>query len=91
MQVLSKPDTAAHFDRILAKEVPGGRGLRAWDALLRGDELAVLDRDPVEHVLVQEQLDRGRCHALAKGAVEGDLGEGGLENGELLVVQLREE
>ncbi|HEX9562161.1 MAG TPA: MarR family transcriptional regulator [Candidatus Dormibacteraeota bacterium] len=35
MQVLSKPDTAAHFDRILAKEVPGGRGLRAWDALLR--------------------------------------------------------
>src|SRR5712691_4779645 len=35
MQLLSKPDTAAHFDRILAKEVPGGRGLRAWDALLR--------------------------------------------------------
>src|SRR5438309_11397942 len=28
---------------------------------------------------------------LAKGAVEGDLGEGALENGELLVVQLREE
>ena len=35
MQVLSKPDTAAHFDRILAREVPGGRGLQAWDALLR--------------------------------------------------------
>ena len=29
--------------------------------------------------------------ALAKGAVEGDLGEGGTENGELLVVQLSEE
>src|SRR5712692_6074772 len=35
MQVLSEPDAAAHFDRILAKEVPGGRGLPAWDALLR--------------------------------------------------------
>ena len=30
-------------------------------------------------------------YALAKGAVEGDLGEGALENGELLVVQLRDE
>src|SRR5438874_3922621 len=35
MQVPSKPDAAAHFDRILAKEVPGARGLQAWDALLR--------------------------------------------------------
>src|SRR6266699_777972 len=35
MQVLSKGDTAGHFDRILAKELPGGRGLQAWDALLR--------------------------------------------------------
>lgn len=34
---------------------------------------------------------RRRVYALAKGAVEGDLGEGALENGELLVVQLREE
>jgi DNA-binding MarR family transcriptional regulator len=35
MQVTSKKDAAAHFDRIVAKEVPGRRGLRAWDALLR--------------------------------------------------------
>ena len=35
MQVPSKPDTAAHFDRIVAREVPGRRGLQAWDALLR--------------------------------------------------------
>jgi hypothetical protein len=35
MQVLSGPDSAAHFDRILASEVPGGRGLQARDALLR--------------------------------------------------------
>src|SRR5258708_35477203 len=34
---------------------------------------------------------RRRVYALAKRAVEGDLGEGALENGELLVVQLREE
>jgi hypothetical protein len=35
MQVRSEPDSAAHFGRILASEVPGGRGLQAWDALLR--------------------------------------------------------
>src|SRR6266478_3805388 len=35
MQVPSKLDAAAHFDRIVAREVPGGRGLLAWDALLR--------------------------------------------------------
>src|SRR5438874_4601925 len=35
MQVLPGLDVAAHFDRILAREVPGGRGLQAWDALLR--------------------------------------------------------
>jgi len=35
MQVPSKPDAAAHFDRITAREVPGRRGLQAWDALLR--------------------------------------------------------
>ncbi len=35
MQVHSKPDAAAHFDRMVARAVPGGRGLQAWDALLR--------------------------------------------------------
>ena len=35
MQVLLEPDAAAHFDRIVAREVPGGRGLQAWRALLR--------------------------------------------------------
>src|SRR5205814_10669231 len=28
-------NAAARFDRIVAREVPGGRGLNAWDALLR--------------------------------------------------------
>ncbi len=35
MQVLSEPDAATQFDRIVAREVTGRRGLRAWDALLR--------------------------------------------------------
>jgi DNA-binding MarR family transcriptional regulator len=35
MQVSSKAGAAAQFDRILAREVPGRRGLRAWEALLR--------------------------------------------------------
>src|SRR5437667_8988357 len=35
MQVPSKLDAAADFDRITAREVPGRRGWQAWDALLR--------------------------------------------------------
>jgi DNA-binding MarR family transcriptional regulator len=35
MQVLSEPAAAAHFDRIVAREVPGRRGLQAWSTLLR--------------------------------------------------------
>src|SRR2546429_8987196 len=35
MQVPTGRDVAAHFDRILAREVPGMRGMQAWDALLR--------------------------------------------------------
>src|SRR5256714_13737879 len=35
MQVPPETDAAARFDRILARELPGRRGLQAWDALLR--------------------------------------------------------
>src|SRR6266480_5932561 len=35
MQVSSKSDPAARFDRITTREVPGRRGLQAWNALLR--------------------------------------------------------
>ncbi len=35
MQVPSERDAAAHFDRIVAKQLPGRRGLQAWTALLR--------------------------------------------------------
>src|SRR5256712_7044383 len=34
MQVPSKPDAAAHSNRIVAREVPGRRGWEAWDGLL---------------------------------------------------------
>src|SRR5256712_12782078 len=35
MQIRSEPDAAARFDRIVARELPGRRGLQAWDRLLR--------------------------------------------------------
>src|SRR5438067_13570550 len=35
MQVPLAPDAATQFERIVAREVPGKRGLQAWDALLR--------------------------------------------------------
>ena len=35
MQVKSKPDVTALFDRLMAKELPGRRGLEAWRSLLR--------------------------------------------------------
>src|SRR5437764_4870896 len=35
MQVPLAPDAATQFHRIVAREVPGLRGLKAWDALLR--------------------------------------------------------
>src|SRR5437762_6406313 len=35
MQVSSVSNAASRFDRIVAREAPGGRGLRAWDALLK--------------------------------------------------------
>src|SRR5437773_6893157 len=35
MQITSKSNAAARFDRIVAREVPGKRGLQAWHALLR--------------------------------------------------------
>jgi DNA-binding MarR family transcriptional regulator len=35
MQVLSETDVASHLDRLVAAAAPGGRGLPAWQALLR--------------------------------------------------------
>src|SRR5712692_11972112 len=46
MQVLSKPDVAGLLDRSMADLVPGGRGLAAWQALLRS------------HATLMRQLER---------------------------------
>src|SRR5438876_9310732 len=35
MQVLSKPELAGLVDRLVASELPGGRGIGAWSSLLR--------------------------------------------------------
>ena len=45
MQVRSKPDVAALFDRLTAKELPGRRGLEAWRSFLRA------------HATLMRQLD----------------------------------
>lgn len=45
MQVRSKPDVTALFDRLLANELPGRRGLEAWRSLLRA------------HATLMRQLD----------------------------------
>src|SRR5881409_3435186 len=46
MQIPSKPEVAGLLDRSIADVVPGGRGLAAWQALLRS------------HVTLMRQLER---------------------------------
>ena len=47
MQVLSEPNVAGLLDRLTADVLPGGRGLAAWQALLRAHAtlLRQLERD----------------------------------------------
>ena len=45
MQVKSKPDVTALFNRLVVNELPGRRGLEAWRSLLRG------------HATLMRQLD----------------------------------
>src|SRR5256885_6140178 len=47
MQILPETDIAAHFDRLIADQVPGRRGLEAWGSLLRAHATLVrrLDTD----------------------------------------------
>jgi DNA-binding MarR family transcriptional regulator len=47
MQIGSKPDVAGLLDRLVAKQLPGRRGLKAWEALLRSHAtlLRQLERD----------------------------------------------
>lgn len=47
MQVGTKPDVAGLLDRLVVKQLPGRRGLKAWQALLRAHAtlLRQLERD----------------------------------------------
>src|SRR5437764_650010 len=69
MQVHSKADAAAHFDRIVAKEVPGRRGLQAWDALLRAH--ATLLRELETDLESQTGLALADFDVLAQLAIAG--------------------
>src|SRR2546428_13742910 len=69
MQVLSEPDAAAHFDRILAREVPGRRGLQAWEALLRAH--ATLLRQLETDLESKIGLALADFHVLAQLAIAG--------------------
>ena len=69
MQVLSEPDAAAHFDRIVAREVPGRRGLQAWNALLRA--YATLLRQLETDLESQSGLALADFDVLAQLAIAG--------------------
>ena len=74
--------------RRVGQRPPHGRGagLEAADARPDG-----VGRHTCNYSITYFRAPSNLVYALAKGAVEGDLGEGALENGELLVVQLGKE
>ncbi len=69
MQVLSEAATAAHFRRIVARAVPGRRGLQAWDALLRAH--ATLLRQLETDLESETGLALADFDALAQLAIAG--------------------
>src|SRR2546423_5471763 len=69
MQVSSGANAAARFDRIVAKEVPGRRGLRAWDALLRAH--ATLLRELETDLANKTGLSLSDFDVLAQLAIAG--------------------
>src|SRR6266481_2026506 len=79
MQVLSKPDVAGLLDRSIADVVPGGRGLAAWQALLRSH--ATLMRQ------LESDLEKETGLALADFDVLAQLA---IAHGELRMTELAE-
>src|SRR2546429_9932235 len=69
MQVPSTLDAAADFDRITAREVPGRRGLQAWDALLRAH--ATLLRELETDLVSKTGLALADFDVLAQLAIAG--------------------
>src|SRR5438552_18369332 len=71
MQGLSKPDVAGLLDRSIADDLPGGRGLGAWQALLRSHATLIrqLERDLAKETgLALADVDVLAQLALAGGA-----------------------
>src|SRR2546428_9517596 len=72
MQVLSKPDVVGLLERAMADVVPGGRGLAAWQALLRSHATLMrqLERDIAKETgLALADFDVLAQLALAGGAL----------------------
>src|SRR6202171_5143362 len=77
MQVLSEPDVAGLLDRSMADVVPGGRGLAAWQALLRS------------HATLMRQLERDLEKETGLALADFDvLAQVALAGGELRMTEL---
>src|SRR5881275_1515586 len=79
MQILPETDIAAHFDRLIADQVPGRGGLGAWGSLLRAHATLMRRLDT--------ELERETGLALADFDVLAQLAKAG---GELRVTELAE-
>ena len=77
MQVPSKPDVAGLLDRAMADVVPGGRGLVAWQALLRS------------HATLMRQLEKDLAKKTSLALADFDvLAQLALAGGALRMTQL---
>ena len=77
MQVRSKPDVTGLFDRLMARELPGRRGLEAWRSLLRA------------HATLMRQLDTDLEKKTGLALADFDvLGQLALAGGELRMTDL---
>src|SRR6266516_51387 len=77
MQVPSEPDVAGLLDRSMADELPGGRGLGAWRALLRS------------HATLMRQLERDLAKETGLPLADYDvLAQLALAGGELRMTEL---
>src|SRR3989475_7688982 len=77
MQVRSKPDVTALFDRLMANELPGRRGLEAWRSLLRA------------HATLMRQLDTDLKEKTGMALADFDvLAQLALAGGELRMTDL---
>src|SRR5213080_928085 len=79
MQILPETEIAEHFDRLVADQVPGRRGLEAWGSLLRAHATLMRRLDT--------ELERETGLALADFDVLAQLA---MAHGELRITELAE-